>query len=119
MRYMLLIYTGEGGPEAGSAEQQAEMEEWFAFTKELEDAGALLGGDALQGVDTAVTVRVRDGSAGTTDGPFAETKEILGGFYMIDVDSADEAAAWAAKIPSARYGSVEVRPIFELEDMSG
>ena len=118
MRYMLLIYVGEGaGPEPGSEEQIAEMQEWFAYTQELEDAGVLLGGDALQGLDTAVTVRVRDGHTGTTDGPFAETKEALGGYYMIDVDSADDAVAWAAKIPSVRYGSIEVRPILELADM--
>ena len=118
MRYMMLIYVGEGaGPEQGSEEQIAEMQEWFAYTQELEDAGVLLGGDALHGIDTAVTVRVRDGETGTTDGPFAETKEALGGYYMIDVPSGDEAIAWASKIPSVRYGSIEVRPILELTDM--
>ena len=118
MRYMMLIYVGDGaGPEQGSEEQIAEMQEWFGYTQALEEAGVLLGGDALQGIDTAVTVRVRDGETATTDGPFAETKEALGGYYMIDVESEDEAVAWAAKIPSVRYGSIEVRPIFELADL--
>ncbi len=118
MRYLLLIYSAPGaGPEPGSPEHAAEMQEWFAYTKELEEAGVLIGGDALQGADTAVTVRARDGEVSRTDGPFAETKEVLGGYYMIDVATGDEAARWAAKIPSTRYGSTEVRPILELGDM--
>lgn len=117
MRYLLLIYTGEGGPAEGSAEAMAEMQEWFQYTEELRASGALLGGEPLQGVDSAVTVRVRDGAVTSTDGPFAETKEILGGFYMIDVETREEAERWAAKIPSSRYGSTEVRPIMELPPM--
>lgn len=115
MRYMLLLYSAEdAGPAEGSPEQAAEMQQWFAFTQELADSGALISGEPLHGSDTATTVRVRDDSAVTTDGPFAETKEVLGGFYMIDVANLDEATAWATKIPSAPYGSVEIRPIMEL-----
>lgn len=115
MRYLLLIYSAEdAGPAPGSPEQEAEMAEWFAYTEALQEAGALLGGEPLHGKDTAVTVRVKDGQTSATDGPFAETKEILGGFYMIDVETAEEAAEWASKIPTARYGSIEVRPILEI-----
>ncbi len=115
MRYMLLIYTDPtAGPADGSPEQAAEMPRWFAYTEELAGAGCLIGGEPLHGVDDATTVRVRDGQTITTDGPFAETKETLGGYYMIDVDTLDEALEWAAKMPNITYGTVEVRPIMEL-----
>jgi hypothetical protein len=74
-------------------------------------------GEALQGGDTATTVRVRDGQRLTSDGPFAETKEVLGGYYVIDVPDLDAALAWAEKIPSVGYGSVEVRPVMVFDDM--
>lgn len=120
MRYMLLIYSAEGtGPEPGSDEAMAEMQEWFAYTESLQEAGVLLGGEPLYPVDSAVTVRSRAGSVDTTDGPFAETKEGLGGFYMIDVDTVEEAIEWGSRIPSARYGSIEVRRVLELEEMTG
>ena len=90
------------------------MPKWFAYTEELQSAGVLLGGEPLHGVDDATTVRVSDGQTLTTDGPFAETKETLGGYYMIDVATLDEALGWAAKMPNVGYGSVEVRPIMEL-----
>ena len=115
MRYMLLLYSAaDAGPAQGSPEQAAEMGQWFAYSQELAEAGAMLGGDPLHGVDTATTVRVRDGQAVHTDGPFAETKELLGGYYLIDVPDLDAALAWAAKIPLAPYGSVEVRPVMDL-----
>ncbi|MEM9562799.1 MAG: YciI family protein [Actinomycetota bacterium] len=115
MRYMLLLYSAENaGPQPGTDEFAAEMEEWFNYTNEITEAGHMLGGEPLQPSGTATTVRVRDGEALTTDGPFAETKEVLGGFYMIDVPDLDAAREWAAKIPSAPYGSVEIRPIMEL-----
>jgi len=115
MRYALLLYSDPvAGPEQGSPEQAAEMQQWFAYTEALQGAGALLGGEPLHGTDTATTVKVRDGGTVTTDGPFAETKETLGGFYLIDVETIDDAIEWAAKIPLAPYGSVEVRPIMEL-----
>lgn len=115
MKYMLLLYNAENaGPTPGTPEQAAEMQEWFAYTEALSSAGALVAGEPLQGSDTATTVRVRNGDVVTTDGPFAETKEILGGFYMIDVADLDAALDWAAKIPLAPYGSVEVRPLMEI-----
>lgn len=104
MKYMLLLYSD---PQAG----EAAMEEWFAYTQALAAAGVLLGGDALHGVDQATTVRVRDGERLTSDGPFAETKEILGGYYLIDVADLDAALEWASKVPLAPFGSVEVRPL--------
>jgi hypothetical protein len=117
MKYMLLLYSAEdAGPQPGTPEQAAEMQEWFAYTQALESAGALVGGDALQGSETATTLRLRDGGQVVTDGPFAETKEVLGGYYMIDVDDLDAALAWAAKVPCAPYGSVEVRPLMEFPE---
>jgi hypothetical protein len=111
VRYLLLIYTDpEAMPEGGTA----SMEDWVAYTEELRAAGVVLGGDPLEGADMATTVRVRGGERLTTDGPFAETKEILGGYYMIDVDGLDEALAWAAKMPNITYGSVEVRPVMDF-----
>ena len=109
-QYLMLIYTPtEGGP---SPEQlQAEHPKWNAYTQALADAGVMVAGDALEGVDTATTVRERDGETVLTDGPFAETKEILGGYYLIDVPDLDAALKWAARIPNVSYGSVEVRPV--------
>ena len=110
--YMLLIYDDPTAWRSMSEEQQnAVMGEYFAYTQELRDAGAFVAGDALQPTATATSVRVRDGERLTTDGPFAETKEALGGYYLIDVETDDEAQEWAAKIPSARFGTIEVRPI--------
>jgi hypothetical protein len=113
MRYMLLLYSAaDAGPTPGSDEHAAEMNEWFAFTNELVEAGAMISGEPLHGTETATTVRVRDGGALTTDGPFAETKEVFGGFYLIDAEDLDAALALAAQIPAVRMGgSVEVRPV--------
>ena|SRR5438067_727614 len=107
MQYLLLIYEDE--KRFSQAYDQAEMNEYRAFGKEF--AAAIKGGNALQPTSTATTVRVRDGKSLTTDGPFAETKEQLGGFYLVEAANQEEAVAMAAKIPGARYGSVEVRPI--------
>ena len=116
MQYMLLIYSP---PDAWTSippeQQKAIYEAYGAFSMELEASGKMVAGDALQDISTATSVRVRDGETLTTDGPFAETKEILGGYYLIDVDTLDEALEWAAKIPSARYGHIEVRPIVMRE----
>jgi hypothetical protein len=110
-QYMLLIYTpAEGGP--SPEEMQAELPKWGEYTQALRDAGVMVSGDALQPVDTATTVRVRDSETAITDGPFAETKEVLGGYYVLDVPDLDAALKWAARIPSAPYGSVEVRPVW-------
>lgn len=115
MRYMLLLYSAESsGPQPGTPEAEAEMGQWFSFTNELVEAGAMLGGEALEPVATATCVQVRDGEALTVDGPFAETKEVLGGFYMIDVPDLDAAREWAAKVPNSPYGTIEIRPIMEL-----
>jgi len=116
MKYALLIYSAvDAGPQS-EEEMMAEMPQWFAFTEELNQASANLGGEALEMPNTATTVRVRDGQRMTTDGPFAETKEILGGFYIIEAADLDEAMAWAEKIPSAPYGSVEIRPVMEIPE---
>ena len=115
MRYMLLLYSApDAGPADGTPERAAAMREWFAYTDEMREAGVLLGGDALHGADTATTIQIREGATIATDGPFAETKEVLGGYYMIDVPDLDAATEWAAKAPLAPYGSVEVRPIMEI-----
>lgn len=117
MRYMLLLYSAEdAGPQPTDPNFEAHMAEWFTFTNELTEAGSMLGGEALEPSSTATSVQVRDGEMLTTDGPFAETKEVLGGFYMIDVPDLDAARKWAAKIPSAPFGTVEIRPIMELPD---
>ena len=110
MEYLLLIY---GNPAEAPAEAQSQeaMQRWFTYTQELEASGALQGGDALQFPETATTVRVRNDETLLTDGPFAETKEILGGYYLIDVEDLDAALGWAAKMPNITYGSVEVRPV--------
>jgi len=111
MQYMLLIY-GSGDWQELSPEQQKEIgAAYFAFSEELQASGKMVAGDALQDTSTATSVRVRDGETLTTDGPFAETKEVLGGYYLIDVETLDEALEWAAKIPGAAYGTIEVRPI--------
>lgn len=110
MQYLLLIYENEKRFTKGYPE--AELAEYRAFGKEF--AAAIKGGNALQPTHTAGTVRVRSGKAVITDGPFAETKEQLGGFYLVEARDRDEAAAMAAKIPGARFGSVEVRPIMKF-----
>ena len=117
MQYMLLIYEDEAKWAALSEDETAPiMREYFAYTDELRRAGAFLAGEPLQPTSTATTVRVRDGETLTTDGSFAETKEQLGGYYLVDVESLDEAIEWAAKIPSAQrgLGSIEVRPVLEI-----
>jgi hypothetical protein len=112
MQYMLLIYNPPGDWSALTPDQQRAVgAAYFAFTDELRTSGKMAAGDALQPVTTATSVRVRDGETLTTDGPFAETKEVLGGYYLVDVDTLDEALEWAAKIPGAAYGTIEVRPV--------
>jgi hypothetical protein len=112
MQYMLLIYgAGDSWQELTPEQQQAIGAEYFAFTEELRASGKMVAGDALQPISTATSVRIRDGETLTTDGPFAETKEVLGGYYLIDVDSLDEALEWGAKVPGAKYGTIEVRPV--------
>ncbi len=116
MRYLCLIYDEEKKLAAMSqAESEAFMGEYFAFTDGIRKSGHYLGGEALQPVQSATTVRSRNGKISATDGPFAETKEQLGGYYLIDAQDLNEAIQVAAKIPSARLGSVEVRPVMEFD----
>lgn len=115
MQYMLLIYDDEALWERMSEDERgAIMQEYFAFTNELREAGKYVSADPLQPTATAKSVRIRDAGLTTTDGPFAETKEQLGGYYLIDVETEAEALEWAAKIPSARYGTIEVRAIMPV-----
>jgi hypothetical protein len=112
VQYLLLIADEENiWDSLPESEVAAMYAAYGAFTRELQAAGALLGANQLQPVATATTVSVRDGETIVTDGPFAETKEVLGGYYLIDVETLDEAIEWAAKIPSATVGRVEVRPV--------
>ena len=115
MQYVILIYGDQKQADSMSAaEKDQDWGRWMQYTKDLAASGAMRGGEALQPTGTATTVRVRNGKTHNTDGPFAETKEQLGGFYLIDVPSLDQALAWAAKCPGAAYGSIEVRPIMEI-----
>ncbi len=115
MRYMMLIYGTEETIQPSEAEQAAVMAAYNAFGEAASARGALLSGEALYPVSSATTVRLREGKVLTTDGPFAETKEQLGGFYMLQCKNLDEAIELAAKIPGASVGSVEIRPIFEWQ----
>jgi|SRR4051812_35800210 hypothetical protein len=113
-QYMLLIYTDPANV-PGPDSQEGSMESWMSYTAALQESGTMVAGDALEGPDTATTVRVREGDTVVSDGPFAETKEILGGYYLIDVADLDAALEWAAKMPNITYGSVEVRPVMTFE----
>jgi hypothetical protein len=115
MRYALLICGDESAMEARSPEEaSATLAEYGAFGEEMGTRGVLLGGERLRPTTDATTVRVRDGEVVTSDGPFAETKEQIGGFYLVDCKDLDEAIEVASKIPGARDGSIEVRPIWEM-----
>jgi hypothetical protein len=114
MQYMLLIYGDEGTWEARTeAEQSTLGEEYGRLSRDLRAQDKLRGGEELHPTAMATTVRVRGGDAVVTDGPFADTKEVLGGFYLIDADSLDEAIEWAGRIPDARDGTIEVRPVVD------
>jgi hypothetical protein len=116
MQYMLLIYSEPGSRDLYSAEDvDAMYEEYFALSRRLREQGKYVSSRELQSSSTATSVEVRDGETVTTDGPFAETKEVLGGYYLIEADSPEEAVEWAAQIPSARYGRVEVQPVVMRE----
>jgi hypothetical protein len=116
MRYALLIYANEQDWTNQSEEQaQTQFQDYMAFTKDIVDRGIMRSGEALQPTATATTVRVRNGETLSTDGPFAETKDQLGGFYLVDCKDLDEAVEVAAGIPDARRGTIEVRPIMEMD----
>jgi hypothetical protein len=117
MQYMCLIYDDESSwgsmPED---ERNTVFSEYGAFTEAIKESGNYVAGEALQPTSTATTVRVREGETLVTDGPFAETKEQLGGYYLVEAKDVDEALKIAGRIPSARYGSIEVRPVVVWED---
>jgi hypothetical protein len=115
MKYLCLIYDEEKKLEAmPKSESDAFMGEYFAFTEGIRKSGHYVAGEALHPVQSATTVRIRNGKMSTTDGPFAETKEQLGGFYLIEARDLNDALQVASKIPSARLGSIEVRPVVDF-----
>ena len=117
MKYLALIYSDETAWESFSDEERAAgYAEYTAFGEDARKAGVILGGDELAATRTATTVRVRDGQSQVTDGPYAETKEVLGGYYLLECASMDEAVDWAARIPAVRYGAVEVRQVHVQEE---
>jgi hypothetical protein len=117
MQYMCLIYDDEKVWEGLSEEERGKaFGEYGAFTESIKASGNYVAGDALQPISTATTVRIREGETLVTDGPFAETKEQLGGYYLVEAKDVDEALKIAERIPSARYGSIEVRPVVVWEE---
>jgi hypothetical protein len=115
MKYLCLIYDEEAKlNDMSPADGEAFMGEYFAFTEGIRQSGHYVGGEALHPVATATTVRVRNGSVSTTDGPFAETKEQLGGYYLIEARDLNDAIQVASRIPSARLGSIEIRPVVDF-----
>lgn len=117
MKYLALIYADEGPWEAFSeAERAAAYEQYARFSEEAGRAGVLVDGAELASARNATTVRIRDGETAVTDGPYADTKEVLGGFFVLECGSMEEAVEWAAKIPGAEHGSVEVRPVHVDEE---
>ena len=118
MRYLAAIYTEDSAGDAAATEQGRRMlDAYRIFGEEARAAGVMLDGEGLQPAATATTVRVRDGETMLTDGPFAETREQLGGYYLLECRDLDEAIRWAATIPDAANGSVEVRPVMDYEAM--
>src|SRR6266478_2768670 len=115
MKYLLLIYSNEAAMAAQSKEQIAKMAEpYAAYTEAMQKAGILLGGNRLRPTSDATTVRVSGGKAQVLNGPYADTKEQLGGYYMIEVPDLDAALSWAARCPGAEHGTIEVRPIWPM-----
>jgi hypothetical protein len=118
MKYALLIYAAEKDWSGKSQEEQGRIyNEYWAYTLELKKSGKMLSCTPLDPTPTATTIRVRDGKTVSTDGPFADTKEQLGGVYVVDVKDLNEAMAWAARIPDARGGSIEIRPLMNVPEM--
>lgn len=116
MQYLALIYAEDGaGPQPGEPEFDAYIQGFMSATKTYEDTGIMLGGNALEDTSTATSVRVRNGKTETMDGPFAETKERLGGYYLLECRDLDHAIEMAALIPTADHGTIELRPIMNVE----
>ena len=117
MRYLLLLYGDESRrPEAPPDNPEITLKPWWEYNDWLREKGWYVGGDALQPTSAATTVRERDGKTMTIDGPFAETKEQLGGFYMIECEILDQAIEAASRVPMADRGSIEVRPVMEFPE---
>jgi hypothetical protein len=114
MKYMLLIYGVEPTSAPSPEDLKTEMDAYNAYTKLLQDRNAMVAGEALHPISSSTTVRVRSGKTTTTDGPFAETKEQLGGFYIVEAKDLDEATEFAAACPGAKVGSIEVRPVVDF-----
>ncbi|MEL6430771.1 MAG: YciI family protein [Planctomycetota bacterium] len=120
MQFLLLMYANEATVEAFAAEAMTPiLDRCHAFTDELEAAGALRGNNRLRPIAAARSVTKRGGAFAQTDGPFAETKEHLGGYYLIEVPTLDDAVEWAKKFPTAEFGTVEVRPVWPMDDGAG
>ena len=116
MKYLAIIYNDESLYADATPQQSGEIfAAHGAFGEEAGKAGVYVGGEGLQGTNTATVVRVRDGERLLTDGPFAETKEQIGGYYILECKDLDEALSWAARIPEAAYGAIEVRPVMDYE----
>ena len=116
MEYLLLIYSNEADGKKMSAAEMGQMhQDYMTFTQDLIRSGKNKGGNALEQTTTATSVRVRNGKTVVTDGPFAETKEQLGGYYLVEAKDLDEAISIASRIPGAKHGSIEVRPIRKIE----
>jgi hypothetical protein len=117
---MLLIYQDESAMATMSQEELGQiMQAYWGYEAELAAAGAKVSGEALHPSMTATVVKVRDGQTLTTDGPFAETTELIGGYYVVEANDLDEAIAWAAKIPTAAVGAIEVRPVVDFSNPQG
>ena len=117
MKYAITIYGDESARESATEEQRhATSEAYAVLTQEMQQKGVIVAGEGLYPTQTATTVRVRGGEKDVTDGPFAETKEQLGGFYVLDVKDLDEAIEWAARIPGAETGSIEIRPVMVFDE---
>ena len=115
MQYLALIYAEDGAsPQPGDDEFDAYMQGYYAATKTFEEAGVMRGGEALEHTSTATSIRIRNGKTETMDGPFAETKERLGGYYLLDCKDLDQAIEMASLIPDAKYGTVELRPVMNI-----
>ena len=115
MQYLLMLYADESGwAKMSKAEQEQGVAAYAAYTQALKTAGVWVGSNRLQDVDTATTVRVVDGKSQVLDGPYVETREQLGGYYLIEAPGLDEALAWAARCPCAGHGTIEVRPVWDM-----
>lgn len=112
MQFLCLIYEAESLMASRTEEENGQIfQQYMTYTDDIKSSGHFVGGEALQPISTATTIRIRDGESVITDGPFAETKEQLGGYYLLECNSLDEAIEQASKIPSAKYGTIEIRPI--------